>query len=246
MIPSRHLPRPEDDASAEDRRRRRNVLVAQHLDLVERHVRRHAARGALRDDVRQVAFLGLIYAAERFDAERGVKFSTFADQTIAGELKRFARNHSWVVRPPRSLQEAHLDLVAADGRLTQRLGRQPTMTELAHELGCTVDAVLEGIEAGQARRMLTCDANERDDDVWTSGCAPAVEERGYERVERLALTKRLLDGLPPLERAVVEMTVILGASQDDAATTLGLSQSFVSRTRRRALARMRRALERAA
>jgi RNA polymerase sigma-B factor len=235
------------EGEADRSRRARNDLVRRHQHLVEFHVRRFPARGALRDDIRQVAFLGLIYAAERFDPGRGVKFSTFADQTIAGELKRFARNQSWAVRPPRSLQETYLEVVAVDGRLTQELGRPPTVAEVASELRCRVDTVLEAIEAGQARRSVSCDVSDRDDDApWSRAvCNPAVQEAGYERVERAALISRLLDGLPALERAVVDMTVIHCMSQDDAAVALGVSQSFVSRTRRLALARMRRVLDRA-
>lgn len=231
------------DPPLADPRTRRDDLVHRHRHLVDLHVRRFPVRGPLREDARQVAFLGLLYAAERFDPDRGVKFSTFADKTISGELKRFARNQGWTVRPPRSLQETYLELVATDGRLAQELGRPPTVAELARAMRCPLDRVLDAIEAGQARGWSSCES-EVEDGQGSVVPWPAVDEPGYERVERAALTRRLLDGLAPVERAVVVMTVLHGMSQDATAEALGVSQAFVSRARHHALGRMRRVLER--
>ena len=220
-------------------RRLRNELVQRHEHLVGLHVRRFGAAPWLREDVRQVALVGLIQAVERFDPARGVPFAAYADRTISGELKRFARNQSWTVRPPRALQEVYLELSDAETRLLQQLGRTPTTRELADELGCEPRRVREAMAAGCARRSMACEVD--DADAPAGGArSPAAAERGYERVERRMLAADLLATVPDQERTVVELTVMGGLSQVEVASALGVSQSSVSRSRRHALERMRR------
>jgi RNA polymerase sigma-B factor len=226
-------------------RRLRNQLVTRHQHLVEIHVRRYASSGYQRDDVRQVALVGLIKAVERFDPTRGVRFATFADRTISGELKRFARNQSWSVRPPRALQEVYLEVVAAEAQLTQVLRRLPTVAEVAAELDRSQDEVLEALEAGGARRAASYDVPAAESGESSHAAPPSGDDDGFDSVERRVLVDELLARLTPRELAVVELTVLQANSQDHAAAALGVSQSYVSRTRRHALDRLRRLLERA-
>src|SRR5579871_2852026 len=83
----------------------RDRLVEEHLGLAYSIARRFEGRGEEPDDLRQVALMALTCAVERFDPARGVAFSTFAAPTIAGTLKRHLRDHTWIVRPPRSVGE---------------------------------------------------------------------------------------------------------------------------------------------
>ena len=129
----------------------RNQLVEQHP--IRRLLRQALlAPGIPEDDLRQIALLAIVHAVERFDPEVGVAFSTFASRTIDGELKRYFRDRTWSVRPPRQAQELHLELRRTDEELTHRLGRSPTMAELADEVGESEDHVLEALEAGVAHR----------------------------------------------------------------------------------------------
>src|SRR5437763_3184251 len=109
----------------------RDQLVTAHLGLAEYLARRFANRGEPLDDLIQVASLGLVKAVERFEPERGLEFSTFATPTIVGELKRHFRDKGWAVRVPRRVQELHGEINGLVGELTQRLGRSPTIAELA-------------------------------------------------------------------------------------------------------------------
>jgi RNA polymerase sigma-B factor len=118
----------------EERQRIRGELVELHLPLVEYLARRFRNRGEWLDDLTQVATIGLIKSIDRFDLSRGVEFSTYATPTIVGEIKRHFRDKGWAVRVPRRLQELKLALTKAISDLAQRLGRAPTVAELAAHL----------------------------------------------------------------------------------------------------------------
>ena len=104
------------------------------------------------DDLKQVAAIGLLKAIERYDPERGIAFASFAVPTIDGELKRYLRDFTWAVRPPRGLQERAQRMERDRDRLTHDLGRNPTTAELAEGMGCSPEEVLESSEAARARR----------------------------------------------------------------------------------------------
>ena len=124
----------------------RDALVQLHLPLVEHLARRFAGRGEPLDDLVQVGTIGLIKAVDRFDPDRGVEFSTYATPTVVGEIKRHFRDKGWAVRVPRRLQELRLALTAATEELSHRLGRAPTVAEIAARLSVSEEEVLEGLE----------------------------------------------------------------------------------------------------
>jgi RNA polymerase sigma-B factor len=98
----------------------RDELASRFLPLAEHLARRFGGRGQQHDDLVQVASLGLVHAIDRFDPDRGVRFSTFATATIVGELKRYFRDRGWGVRVPR----LHQRLAGrARGRLRRRCRR---------------------------------------------------------------------------------------------------------------------------
>ena len=113
----------------------RNTLVELNLSLVKFAARRFRSRSEPIEDIVQVGTIGLIKAINRFDAERGVEFTSFALPTIVGEIKRFFRDTSWAVQVPRRLQELRIDLAKARDAMEQHLGRCPTAAELAEHLG---------------------------------------------------------------------------------------------------------------
>src|SRR5881296_4418538 len=123
----------------------RNKLIESHLGLVEYLARRFAGRGEPLEDLVQVGTIGLVKAVDRFDPDREVEFSTYATPTIVGELKRHFRDKGWAVRVPRRLQELNLQLGDIMGKLSQELGRTPTVAEMAQAAGTTEEEVLEGL-----------------------------------------------------------------------------------------------------
>ena len=145
----------------------RNQVVEAHLWVAEHQVRavRHAA-GASVEDLRQTALLAMIRAVDRFDPSRGVTFRTFAARTIEGELKRFLRDRSWAVRPPRRAQELNLIVRRRTDELAQSRGRSPTVGEVSASLDVPVDDVLAALEAGRARSAVGLSAPARDPGRW--------------------------------------------------------------------------------
>ena len=169
----------------------RNELVERHMGLAAHVARRFGRRGPSDDDLRQVAFLALVKAVDRFDPDRNVAFSTFAGRTIEGEIKRHFRDHTWTVRVPRSAKETHLRLRRATDELTQRLGRSPTVPQLAEHLGIDVDEVIEGIAAGSAYSTASLDAPAGDDGDGARQLG--AEDEGFGHVADVSLVDRADD-----------------------------------------------------
>jgi RNA polymerase sigma-B factor len=216
----------------------RNRLVEEHADLAEHFARRYSGRGLARDDLRQMAMLAMVKAADRFEPERGVAFSTFASRTIDGELKRSFRDRSWSVRPPRALQELHLTLRRADEELTHELGRHPTLGALAERLEVGEEDVLEAMEAGAAHHAESLDAPVGDSERTPSDRLGAGDI-GFDRTEGRLLVEDLLQTLPERERMILELRFYENLSQEEIAERIGVSQSYLSRLLRRTLLELR-------
>ena len=144
-------------ADSTEFQRQRDKIVERCLPLADHIARRFEGRGEPRDDLVQVARVGLVNAVVRFDVETGSDFVSFAVPTIMGEVRRHFRDNSWSVKVPRRLKELHLRLGGATADLSQRLGRAPTATELAAELGMDRDEVVEGLVAGSSYNTLSID-----------------------------------------------------------------------------------------
>jgi RNA polymerase sigma-B factor len=226
-----------------ERIRIRATLVEMHLPLVEYLARRFRNRGEWLDDLTQVATIGLIKSIDRFDLERGVEFSTYATPTIVGEIKRHFRDKGWAVRVPRRLQELKLSLTKAVGELAQRLGRAPTVSELAAHLQMTEEEVLEGLESANAYSTVSLDAPDSGDED-----APAVADslgmidEALEGVEYRESLKPLLERLPPREKKILLLRFFGNMTQSQIAAELGISQMHVSRLLARTLAQLREGL----
>jgi RNA polymerase sigma-B factor len=230
--------------SAPQRREVRDALVEQHLPLVEHLARRFRNRGEPYDDLVQVATIGLIKSVDRFDAERGVEFSTYATPTIVGEIKRHFRDKGWAVRVPRRLQELRLSLTLATSELSQRNGRAPTVTELASQLGISEEEVLEGLESANAYSTLSLDAGDQssDDDAVAVVDTLGVDDEGLEGVEYRESLKPMLERLPPREKRILMLRFFRNMTQSEIAAEVGISQMHVSRLLARTLAQLREGL----
>jgi RNA polymerase sigma-B factor len=219
------------------------MVVGRFLPLARQLAAGYAHTNESFDDLFQVACLGLVYAVDRFDSTRGIAFSSYAVPTILGELKRHFRDKTWSVRVPRDLQELGLRLERASERLTARLGRPPTVDEVADDVGATREAVLEARGALSAYHADSLEESRRgggDDDALLSvlGC----EEDGYDGVEQRAMLEGMLRCLTPCERDVVRLRFVHDLTQTMIADEVGISQMQVSRVLRRSLDRLRESL----
>ncbi len=226
--------------------RHRDKIVERCLPLADHIARRFEGRGEPRDDLVQVARVGLVNAVVRFDVETGSDFVSFAVPTIMGEVRRHFRDNSWSVKVPRRLKELHLRLGTATADLSQRLGRAPTASELADELGMDRTEVVEGLVAGSSYNTLSIDSGgggADDDDARAIADTLGDVDAGLERIEDRESLRPLLDALPERQRMVLVLRFFESMTQTQIAERVGISQMHVSRLLAKSLAWLRDQLE---
>lgn len=225
--------------------RQRDKIVERCLPLADHIARRFEGRGEPRDDLVQVARVGLVNAVVRFDVDAGSDFVSFAVPTIMGEVRRHFRDNSWSVKVPRRLKELHLRLGTATADLSQRLGRAPTATELASELGMERDEVVEGLVAGSSYNTLSIDTGGGSDDDDARAIADTLGDvdAGLDRIEDREALRPLLEALPERERMVLVLRFFESMTQTQIAERVGISQMHVSRLLAKSLARLRDQLQ---
>lgn len=218
-------------------------LVKRYDYLAQQLARKFSGRGADIDDLEQVARVALINAAGRFDAERGVKFSTYAGRTIIGEIKHFFRDTAWSLRVPRSLQELWLRTSKATQELSQKLGRTPSVHEIAEFLGVEDEQILEALDAGGGLRPASLDSPVGEDSATTIGDMMGDPDRSLEDTSEWVDLEPAFAALDDRERRIVYMRFFEGRTQEEIADVIGVSQVHVSRLLRDALAAIRQELE---
>jgi RNA polymerase sigma-B factor len=206
----------------------RDALVQRFLPLA-RHLAGRYCVGTERDDLEQVAAIGLIKSIDRFDPSRGIAFSSFAVPTILGELKRHFRDLGWSVRVPRALQELSTRVTHAVEELTGELGRTPTTQEIAGHCGVSEEQVLEARATVTAHRAISLDQPAREDDDDAGRQLIGREDGGYAEVEQAADLERLLARLSERERIVLRLRFHEDLVQREIAERIGISQMHVSR-----------------
>jgi RNA polymerase sigma-B factor len=221
----------------------RNRLIEAHRWLAVVCARQLGNRGEPLDDLVQVAMIGVLKAVERFDPEYGVAFKTFASPTVMGELRRHYRDATWAMRVPRRLQELHLEVNDAIERLTHKMGRAPSVDDLAGYLRTPVEEIVDAISAGANYRSVPLvpvnDDLDDDDDGGPDGPTLGFTDPGYEAVVDRAAVARLITMLPRRERSIVALRFFHSLTQSEIAERIGISQVHVSRVLRASLERLR-------
>jgi RNA polymerase sigma-B factor len=219
----------------------RDALVTRFLPLARQLASRYTRPPEPFEDVYQVACLALIKAVERYDPGRHVAFSSYAVPTIVGEIKRYYRDHTWVVHVPRDLTELALRVQRVAAELSSRAGHAATPTEIAQALGVREQDVADARAALHARRPEAFDTRA---DVHGDEPPPSLErwygteDRGFERAEQRALAAALLRYLPPRHREVLRLYYEADMTQKAIGERLGISQMQVSRILTRSLQRL--------
>jgi RNA polymerase sigma-B factor len=229
---------PTLDPSSARYRDIRDELVTAHLPLVRYLARRFAGRGESADDLMQIGTVGLLRAIDRFEPDRGLEFSTFATPNIAGEIKRHFRDRGWMVRVPRRLQELQGELAAGISDLSQRLGRSPTVPEIAAHLGLTEEEVIDGTESARAYSAVPIDVPST-----TTGMTVAdtliESDSALDHVELRHALRPVLADLSERERQALTLRFVDNKTQSEIAEVLGISQVHVSRLLAKTLAELR-------
>jgi RNA polymerase sigma-B factor len=224
----------ERDPEARDELVRRFIPFARKLALRYVHSREPL------DDLVQVACLGLLNALTRFEPGMGKKFTSYAAPTIMGELKRHFRDKGWSVHVPRDLQERALAVSRQTERLSAQLGRSPTVDELAEILQCTVEQVIEALDAAHNYLPASLDAPiaHEDEDRCALGETLGTEDNGFDLAEDRQALVAGWASLTDIERQVLGLRLVHELTQREISQRIGCSQMHVSRLLRRSMVRL--------
>ena len=187
----------------------------------------------------QVACVGLVKAVDRFDLDRELTFATFAVPTILGELRRHFRDTGWALHLPRGLQERTLKVDKTAQSLAERLGRSPTVADIAQALDLTVEEVAEAMNA----RSVASETASLDqpvasgEDGTIADMIGEVDDR-FDLIDHTVTIEPILRALPARERAILHMRFAEDLTQAEIAARIGVSQMQVSRLLRRSIARL--------
>jgi RNA polymerase sigma-B factor len=220
----------------------RNTLIEMNMSLVRYAAGRFRSHGQDMEDVVQVGTIGLIKAIDRFELSREVQFASFAVPYIVGEIKRFFRDTAWAVHVPRRLQEARVELARAGEELTTRLGRAPTVAELAALMNLSEEEVVEIQVAANGYTSSSLDAAvgpEAEDHDSTLAQFVGVEDPALELVEDFHALAPLVAGLDERDRTILRLRFVEELTQAEIGRRLGISQMHVSRLTARIVARLR-------
>ena len=226
--------------------RARQALIERHVPFVRRLAQRYAHRGETLEDLTQVGCVGLIKAIDRFDGHYKVTLATYAAPNVLGEIKRHFRDKGWAVRVPRDVQELNVKLGRVVDDLTSKLGRSPSVDELAKATESSPEQVVEALDSSRAYNTvsLSAPAVDGDDD---DGGDPLErlgdEDAGYELAEERQLLREGFKELCERERKILHMRFFLGLTQSEIADRVGISQMHVSRLIRQSIDQVRDRLD---
>ncbi len=212
-------------------------LLLDNSGLIWSVARRYYGRGVDPEDLYQLGCLGFLKAIRGFDTAYGTQFSTYAVPKIAGEIRRFLRDDG-AVKVSRGTKERAMALRQRRQELTQRLGREPTVGELAAATGLEPEEIAAADTAVLSVASLQEETGEGGFSLEAVLGDEGIED---ELVEKLAL-RHAIDNLPERERMVILLRFYKNLTQDRVSKVLGVSQVQVSRIERRAVAHLREAL----
>lgn len=227
----------------------RNRIVEEHLYMVDILIRKYLNKGMEYDDLYQVGAMALINAVERFDPEKGFEFSSFATPTILGEIKKHFRDTGWSMKVPRKLKENASAIPAAREALAAKLGRTPTVKELAEEMNIGEDELLEAMQGSLAYGTFSLDQTFEEEEK--NGDNPVFEkyayqeEKGFDRFENREIIGSVLKKLNSTNQYVFKKRFIEERSQAEIAKKLGVSQMTISRAEKNIKAKFAEELQKA-
>ena len=219
----------------------RQTLIAGNLRLVLSVIQKFSGRGESMDDLFQVGCIGLIKAVDCFDLSQNVQFSTYGVPMIAGELRRFLRDHS-AIRVSRSMRDTAYRVLQAKEKLTAENGREPGVEQIAAALNIPRQEVVFALEA-------ISDPVSLYDPIYSDGgeSATVMDQIGDSRntdehwLEQIAL-EEAVRRLSPREKHILALRFYDGRTQMEVARAVGISQAQVSRLEKNAIGRIKKEL----
>lgn len=217
----------------------REKLISGNLRLVLSVVQKFAGRGESMDDLFQVGVIGLIKAVDAFDLSQGVQFSTYGVPMIAGELRRFLRDHS-PVRVSRSMRDTAYKVLQAKEKLCAETGREPDVEAIAAALQIPRQEVVFALEAicepVSLYEPVYSDAGESATVMDQIGDPRSTDEHWLEQIALADAVKRLT----PREKRILALRYYDGRTQMEVAKAVGISQAQVSRLEKNAIQQIKK------
>lgn len=212
-------------------------LLVENTGLIWSVARRYFGRGVDAEDLYQLGCLGFLKAIEGFDESFGTRFSTYAVPKIAGEIRRFLRDDG-PLKVSRSLKEQANQIRNVRSSLSQKLGREPLLSEIAVEVGLSPEEIASTEIAVEPPDSLQ---RENGDDGFTLENTIGTDGMEEQVIESLAL-REAIDMLPAKEQMLIRLRFFRGLTQDKTAKILGVSQVQVSRMEKKALSLLRKVI----
>lgn len=219
----------------------REEYIRGNLRLVLSVIRRFDSSNENADDLFQIGCVGLMKAVDNFDPSRLVKFSTYAVPMIVGEIRRYLRDNS-SLRVSRSLRDTAYKAIYAKEGYLRRYMKEPTMQEIAEEIGIPKEEVVYALDAVQTPMSLHEPVyNEGGDALYVMDQVSDKKNREENWVEELSL-EAAMERLNERERQIISLRFFDGKTQMEVADQIGISQAQVSRLEKNALKTMRQYL----
>lgn len=216
----------------------REQLVQKNIGLVKSIVSRYIARGVEKEDLIQIGVIGLIKAIDNFDTTYEVRFSTYAVPMIAGEIRRFLRDNG-AIKVSRSIKDHRVAVNRSRERLIEKLGREPTIHEIAEDVGLSMEDILLAVNSGQEVASLQQMIYEGDgSSIRLMDRLSAHSGEGDASLDRMMLADSL-SALEQRERELIVLRFYYDQTQSQIAKRMGVSQVQVSRLEKRILRKMK-------
>ncbi len=211
----------------------RDRIVMQYTNLVESIARRFAGAAEPSEDLAQEGYIGLITAVDGYDADKGVKFSTYATHFIIGQIKHHLRDRGKIIKEPAWLQELNQKVTKVIESLSQELGRPPTNSEIAKLMGMQEEAIADLMTSREVFKVASLDGgNEQDDEASSTYDMDRVKaDKAVDfqlPVEEKLVLETALRKLKELEQAVVQEFYYRDRNQTEIARNMGISCNYVS------------------
>ncbi|MCR5636289.1 MAG: sigma-70 family RNA polymerase sigma factor [Clostridiales bacterium] len=213
-----------------------DAIITDNLGLVYACANRFKGKGIEYDDLFQAGCLGLTKAANKFDTERGVKFSTYAVPVILGEIKKLFRDGG-TVKVGRTIKELSMKISRAANDFSAKEGRSPTIEELSKLLSVDKEKITEAIKASQTPLSLTIFESDSDDSADSQMDIPT---EGYEdKLTDIIALRQIIKELNENDKKIIQLRFFKNLTQCSTAQVLNMTQVQISRREKKILALLR-------
>ena len=213
-------------------------LYIKNAALVRSIVKRFIGRGIDYEDLYQLGCMGLVKAVNNYDDSYGVRFSTYAVPLIMGEIRRFLRDDG-SIKVSRPVKEVFAKAMAAKEKLLMKLGYEPGIEDIANEIECAPEDIIQAMEASKMPASLNAAINEDGSREMTlSDCIETGADESNCAIDRILL-QNLLKELSSRERKIIILRYFLENTQSEIAKMMGISQVQVSRMETKIMKKLR-------